>query len=648
MCSVANRTINDCIQSGKCPMNFYQLDWKGRKRQPILKHQQLMQEAIKLLPPFPQARFKGRGIVTCAGGKFFDGAYVQFRALRHLGYDGPIECWHLKGEIHEWHREALNGLNVSLVDATEMLRKQPAVITHGWTLKPYAIVNSSFDEVLYLDSDVIPLRSDFLSLFDSPEFAAHGAIYFPDRPGRSITDLKPHQWEAMGLKAGGISGIESGEIYVSKSRCWKELNLALWQCEHWRFYFGVYHGDTGSWHFAHKLLGTDYAMPSKEWVWIKEGRIGPAMIQHDFAGEPLFAHYTVAKFMLDEVVGMGHFSTGQVADKRCSLIPLNDFCWNALEDLRALRSNHVSVLQIAANGDILTLLPALKYLSKDHVVTLTTGTRYAPLVEGLSWLKVIEFDGLDSSWKEAAKLAAGGGEVRIAQVGHIELERQQPNWSLEVWQRTGVPVHLFHQLPLEIENRDYDAEQALIDRWVEGDRPLVLINTLGNSSPYTYGDRLRSFLMKRYGKHFQILDLAYVTAKRFIDLCGLYERAVALISTDTGTLHLSYFNLLPTIALVRDRSTENGWGSSESRPHWVEVMDYTESSLPEGLTRIGTALENICHMPWMPPLDEKPPSDPNAFVPRIMTVEPLVEVSATAPKAQSRGRCGACQRKRSA
>jgi len=46
-------------------------------------------------------------------------------------------------------------------------------------IKAASIINSQFAEVLYLDSDNIPLL-DPTTLFDTPDFTEAGAIFWPD------------------------------------------------------------------------------------------------------------------------------------------------------------------------------------------------------------------------------------------------------------------------------------------------------------------------------------------------------------------------------------------------------------------------------------------------------------------------------------
>lgn len=48
-----------------------------------------------------------------------------------------------------------------------------------WLLKPYAVLHSCFDEVLYIDADSFPTR-DPSDLFESPAYREHGALFWPD------------------------------------------------------------------------------------------------------------------------------------------------------------------------------------------------------------------------------------------------------------------------------------------------------------------------------------------------------------------------------------------------------------------------------------------------------------------------------------
>jgi len=622
VCTIDGRDCVTAAKSGVCPLKMFEQPLGNKKRNRKGRYIALFREAIALLPSKPT--YEGSGVCIVGMGRYFDSAYITIRVLRHLGYEGKIELWALNAaEVYNWHLKALEGLEVKIVNAEDVLKEYPAVIRHPWTLKPYAILHSGYGynenwkDCLYLDADAYPCRSDFLSLFDSDEYKAKGAIYFPDDAGY---DLRPEQWAAFGLEYKDEPGFESGEIYVDKDRNHRELHTALLLCEHQDYTFGVVHGDKETFHLAHRLLGTDYSQPSKRWVGFPAL---PCMIQHDFKGQPLFVHRSVSKFHLAGTIGSEYFnSTGQVGDKRNDLIPLESFCWKALEDLRQIRGKFVAVVQIEAAGDILVLLPALKYLARDKTVSLVVNEKYASIASGHEWLNVIPFKGKAQEYKKAMLLAESGGVPRLAQVGYVKDPRVSGSWSTDIWIRSGVPIDLYDVLPLELDNRNSVAEQALIDKYIEGDRPLILLNTIGNSSPYKFGDGLRQTLAKEFGDYFQILDLAFVKAKRIIDLMGLYDRACLVISIDTSTLHLTNANRVPTIALVRDPDDTDTWGQSARRSHWIERLTYSDSS---NAMAIVAAIDKLFHIPGR-------------------AAKPIATVAAVAPKESG---CG-CKRKKAA
>jgi hypothetical protein len=60
-------------------------------------------------PPYPRGRFRGRGMIVCAGGpRLFTCAWVMLSLLRKtLGCELPIEVWHLGAAELGPHETAL-------------------------------------------------------------------------------------------------------------------------------------------------------------------------------------------------------------------------------------------------------------------------------------------------------------------------------------------------------------------------------------------------------------------------------------------------------------------------------------------------------------------------------------------------------------
>jgi hypothetical protein len=251
---------------------------------------ELSERYIEGIPPYP-GNYYGRGIVICGGGsRYFACAWVCIQMLRRLGCYLPIQLWHLgEGEMDDRMRALVSPLNVRCVDATRVRRFTPARILNGWELKPYAILNSPFQEVLLLDADNIPVANPEF-LFQTAEYLATGAIFWPDfgrlGPERSI-------WRVCGVPYRDEPEFESGQIVIDKQTCWLPLCLAMWYNEHSDFYYHHIHGDKETFHLAFRKLAKTYSMPSFGIQALQD-----TMCQHDFSGRRIFQHRNLDKWNL--------------------------------------------------------------------------------------------------------------------------------------------------------------------------------------------------------------------------------------------------------------------------------------------------------------------------------------------------------------
>jgi hypothetical protein len=246
---------------------------------------------VRKLGPYPTGRFRGRGIVICGGGeKYLPCAWVCIRMLRHLGCELPIELWQLRAsEGSKRVAAALAQLGVRCVNAAEVRRQHPARYLGGWELKPYSILHSAFEQVLYLDADNVPV-ADPSRLFDSPQFVDVGAVFWPDY-GR----LEPSAeiWRVCAVAFRDEPEFESGQILVDKRRCWEPLQLTMHLNEHSDFYYRYVHGDKDTFHLAWRMLERAYAMVSHPIE-----KLHGTMCQHDFDGRRLFQHRNVPKWTI--------------------------------------------------------------------------------------------------------------------------------------------------------------------------------------------------------------------------------------------------------------------------------------------------------------------------------------------------------------
>jgi hypothetical protein len=114
------------------------------------------------------------------------------------------------------------------IDALAVKEAFPADIHNGWQLKAYALLHSSFEEVLMLDADQVPVV-DPAAVFDWPQYREAGAVFWPD-----IVDLRADNpvWDLVDLPARRIHSWESGQVCIDKRRHWRPLNALLGLVEH--------------------------------------------------------------------------------------------------------------------------------------------------------------------------------------------------------------------------------------------------------------------------------------------------------------------------------------------------------------------------------------------------------------------------------
>uniref|UniRef100_A0A7S1IK31 Uncharacterized protein n=1 Tax=Eutreptiella gymnastica TaxID=73025 RepID=A0A7S1IK31_9EUGL len=211
------------------------------------------QDFVTKSPKWAQVKhlFNGMGIVMFAGGSgTFPQALVSAVYLRQtLECDLPIEIWRLETEVGPTGKleNFCSNLDISLRVVGGAYSRRT---TNKYTYKPAVIALSSFDKVLFLDSDAVLVRTPAALFAD-----LHGhktAVFWRDfwtlQRNASI-------WQHVGGWPGGHSEYhpsqESGILMVCKS-CggWSPLLLCWYFNFHHQLYYdaiykGRYHGSHG-------------------------------------------------------------------------------------------------------------------------------------------------------------------------------------------------------------------------------------------------------------------------------------------------------------------------------------------------------------------------------------------------------------------
>jgi len=109
--------------------------------------------------------YKGRGLVFCAGNNQFEFVVTSIQAIRNrLKSTLPIQVFHmgdydLSPERQTYLRKLAKDIEV--VDVTQILDNDYMKLG-GWAIKPFAMLASSFEEVMFVDADAYFLQVRYM------------------------------------------------------------------------------------------------------------------------------------------------------------------------------------------------------------------------------------------------------------------------------------------------------------------------------------------------------------------------------------------------------------------------------------------------------------------------------------------------------
>jgi len=269
-----------------------------------MKAKEVVEKALAPGYTLPNIGSGADGIVMVVYPKMVASAYATLKTLRELfGCRLPIEIWYRPREI--------SAVPAALAPLQGLARNQTyegEITFHeigdawamGFTTKIYAIYNSFFDRVLFLDADNVPVR-DPSFLFEAPEFVDTGALFWPDfwHPKRTIFNINAHSplWEMLSMPFPNMFEQESGQLLIDRRRHTASLELVFFYAFHQPNHFkkfSLVHGDKDLFRLAWMKLDVPFHMilypPAVAGKVINESFCGMTMVQHDTQGEILFLH----------------------------------------------------------------------------------------------------------------------------------------------------------------------------------------------------------------------------------------------------------------------------------------------------------------------------------------------------------------------
>lgn len=114
-------------------------------------------EVVSQLPAYPTGLYQGKGIVMLAGGRYSEFAATSLNVLRQVGSTLPVELWVAdeSEEVDGWCDELVgDGIACRrLADYINLDR-----FKHPYQWKILTLVFSTFEEIVFLDADCLPLH----------------------------------------------------------------------------------------------------------------------------------------------------------------------------------------------------------------------------------------------------------------------------------------------------------------------------------------------------------------------------------------------------------------------------------------------------------------------------------------------------------
>ena len=179
---------------------------------------------VEGLPPYPKGAFQGQGIVMLAGGRYSEYAATALGMLRLLGSRLPVEVWMIDRieEKQGWCGEvARQGVVCRFI--TDYIDDGLPAISEHYQLKVLALLFSSFAEILYLDSDSVPVVNPD-RIFDTSAYKRTGAILWPDYWGLTESPYTAYITGRSAQRATtkpNFQTVDSGQMLWNKEKHWK-------------------------------------------------------------------------------------------------------------------------------------------------------------------------------------------------------------------------------------------------------------------------------------------------------------------------------------------------------------------------------------------------------------------------------------------
>ena len=196
-------------------------------------HNAFVQSIRELAPNMP-FQPGSRGIVMTVSNHYLGIAITSLLMLRRAGSKLSVQLFLDSADDNDRRRcdEAVERLNTRCLSIDDFLKLPPNSTTtpkiQKYQFKVFALLFSSFDDILFLDADAFPVhRPDYL--LDVEPYKSYGLVTWPDF---WLPTVSPHFYKIAGVAPPNVTmssrSSESGMMLYSKARHAESLLLATY------------------------------------------------------------------------------------------------------------------------------------------------------------------------------------------------------------------------------------------------------------------------------------------------------------------------------------------------------------------------------------------------------------------------------------
>lgn len=213
-------------------------------------------------------KFNGRGIVMVMNDTTVISGALTIIILRRNGCKLPVQVFYAGDDLTDQNRKCIEDIPGVTIKSLSQKLELPLEALRGTQARVYALIYSSFQEVLLIEPDVLFFRNpDYL--FNDPNYQTTGALFWKDRKIQSYWDKKVYDWTRKLIsyrkgdnrildKKGG--NYQSRDLLIFNKESHVKTMEKLWVItKEWETVYNYIPGDKESYWIASELAKDNYA-----------------------------------------------------------------------------------------------------------------------------------------------------------------------------------------------------------------------------------------------------------------------------------------------------------------------------------------------------------------------------------------------------